>query len=385
MDNEKVISELNGRIDTKVSEKAAEIFTGLEKKASIEDVKNVKSLVSDLEAQIKAMEDKAPTDAPTGDSVENFLKSHNEVLAAFAKGQKNGGSIYMKAATDVISTANTVVSGDRVATSYLPGIVDAKRVRTNILPYLTLGTAASSSISWFEYVNDEGEYECVDECALKPSLNWNYKQVDSNAKKLAAHTRICDEMWDDVPFVGSITREVHRRLHDEKLNEYVTTEIKATAGAYVNPAYSGTITSPNFWDALEAVIVSGTCLGCNYTEIMVSCERYYQFFSAKDANGAYTVHPALSIQNGVIYFMGVELVINHYLAADEYLAGSFGDAKLLAWKDFEIKSGHINDDFIHNISTYVGESRFLFFIPDNCKVCFQTGTFAAVLTDIVKP
>lgn len=268
---------------------------------------------------------------------------------------------------------------------FIPGIVDAVRTNTRILDKLTTTTVSNRFVYWMEYVQDSGEFECVDPCGLKPCIDFELKRNSAEAKKLAAHLVVCEEFYEDVEGVASTIPALFRRLHDDKLNEYVTEEIKAVAGAYINPAYSGTVENANCADAIEAAIASAACKGCMPDCIMVSCAKYYKLFSGeKSVDGHYIMHPGMTFTGGVLRINGVEVVINYGLADNEYILGDFKKATLATYKQFSIRRGWINDQFIHNVETFVAESRFLFYIPCNHELCFEFDTFDNVLTDIAK-
>jgi len=269
-------------------------------------------------------------------------------------------------------------------TLFVPGLVDQVRVNTRILDKLNRITVSAKHVYWMEYVADSGEFDCVGECELKPCVDFSVKRQSAEAKKLAAHLVICEEFFEDVPGVLSWINELFRRLHDDKLNAYVTEEIKDVAGTYLNPAYSGCIVDPNCADALEAAIVSANCKGCMPDNVMVSCAKYYKLLSTKNADGTYQTHPGITFTGGTLRINGIEVVINYGLADNEYILGDFKKATLAQYKQFSIRRGLINDQFIHNVETFVAESRFLFYIACNHQACFEFDTFDNVLTDIEK-
>lgn len=291
-----------------------------------------------------------------------------------------------KASTDpVMTTGGSPVAG---GVTIDPNIAVAPRKRYVIRDLANVSSISTTSVTYAETTNVEGEAGWVSEGNLKPSMSADLKTTTVNVGKVALSAKITTEVMQDIPqLVQEIRSEIINKIdaaeEDGILNGTGSDgEIKGVSGDFPAFTLDGIeVQAPNYYDALVAAytqITSTSNMAYAPNGVRMNPVDYANMQLTKDVNGQY-LRP---------FKVGDELVSGLRVIADPNQAvGSFimGDWRYLNIRDYQpltVSFGWENQDFTKNMVTMIGEKRLLAYIKSNYKTAFVSDTFDDVITAI---
>ena len=291
-----------------------------------------------------------------------------------------------KASTDpVMTTGGSPVAG---GVTIDPNIAVAPRKRYVIRDLANVSSISTTSVTYAEMTNVEGEAGWVSEGNLKPSMSADLKTTTVNVGKVALSAKITTEVMQDIPqLVQEIRSEIINKIdaaeEDGILNGTGSDgEIKGVSGDFPAFTLDGIeVQAPNYYDALVAAytqITSTSNMAYAPNGVRMNPVDYANMQLTKDVNGQY-LRP---------FKVGDELVSGLRVIADPNQAvGSFimGDWRYLNIRDYQpltVSFGWENQDFTKNMVTMIGEKRLLAYIKSNYKTAFVSDTFDDVITAI---
>lgn len=291
-----------------------------------------------------------------------------------------------KAATDpVMTTGGSPVAG---GITIDPNIAVAPRKRYVIRDLANVSSISTTSVTYAEMTNVEGDAGWVSEGNLKPSMSADLKTNTVNVGKVAIISKITTEVMQDIPqLVQEIRSEIINKIdaaeEDGILNGTDSSgQIKGVSGDFPAFTLDGIeVQAPNYYDALVAAytqITSTSNMAYAPNGVRMNPVDYANMQLTKDVNGQY-LRP---------FNVGDELVSGLRVIADPNQAvGTFimGDWRYLNIRDYQaltISFGWENQDFTKNMVTMIGEKRLLAYIKSNYKTAFVSDSFSDVITAI---
>lgn len=291
-----------------------------------------------------------------------------------------------KAATDpVMTTGGSPVAG---GITIDPNIAVAPRKRYVIRDLANVSSISTTSVTYAEMTNVEGDAGWVSEGNLKPSMSADLKTNTVNVGKVAIISKITTEVMQDIPqLVQEIRSEIINKIdaaeEDGILNGTGSSgQIKGVSGDFPAFTLDGIeVQAPNYYDALVAAytqITSTSNMAYAPNGVRMNPVDYANMQLTKDVNGQY-LRP---------FKVGDELVSGLRVIADPNQAvGTFimGDWRYLNIRDYQaltISFGWENQDFTKNMVTMIGEKRLLAYIKSNYKTAFVSDSFSDVITAI---
>ena len=291
-----------------------------------------------------------------------------------------------KAATDpVMTTGGAPVAG---GITIDPNIAVAPRKRYVIRDLANVSSISTTSVTYAEMTNVEGDAGWVSEGNLKPSMSADLKTATVNVGKVALSAKITTEVMQDIPqLVQEIRSEIINKIDAAEENGILNGtgsdgQIKGVSGDFPAFTLDGIeVQAPNYYDALVAAytqITSTSNMAYAPNGVRMNPVDYANMQLTKDVNGQY-LRP---------FKVGDELVSGLRVIADPNQAvGTFimGDWRYLNIRDYQaltISFGWENQDFTKNMVTMIGEKRLLAYIKSNYKTAFVSDSFADVITAI---
>lgn len=396
--------EIKSALDGKFASLKQDLDNAVKNGATKEDVSELTSSlkeISDALAEIKLDAEAAKHAGKSFDQAfSDFLTDKAEDLAQIV--QRKAGSVefvYDFKAVGAISLASgtTPVTAPANTNASLSRI--ALRNDNSLLSICTTVSTNSAIYPYTEAVPKEGAFDVVAEGATKPQIDFKWEVRYAQPYKIAAYEILSEEVVTDIPRLVSTARGFLKDKHDlYKVNEvyFGTGLTKYPAGATVvgrvfNPAAipsklaSGTA---NIMDVINAC-VTDIYVTPNYADetpymanvaLMNPADFFIMLQAAKDANGL-PLYPQASLFD-VVSIGGISIRPWHKVPAGKIFVGDMSKYNLTDWVRYSVRLGWINDQFITNQFTMVGESRFHAFVKNLDKKAFIYDDISNVITGI---
>lgn len=388
-----------------------------------EVLKNLESKFQGLQEELKTAQEKAASKdeikrlhdeiAKSGQAVEDFIAAQQskvrksleqEVCDFIAEKADEIQSIY-KQGNGVLEFVPKVV-GAITTGSGTDAETPDPNMNTNLgsfnlrndnwlMGLMNVGSTGKSTYSYTELVPKEGDYNFVAEAGTKPQIDFSWSNRYPEPKKIAAHEVLTEEAVTDVVRLQGAAREFLQKKHDLfKVNAlFFATGVGAlptgatvygrtfVAGSMANALPINTV---NFMDVVNAIITD-IYTTQNYTDeahympniVMINpVDFFLNLVAAKDANGL-PLYPQAGLFNRVT-IGGVSIVPWIKIPAGKIFAADMTKYNVLNYVPFSIRIGWINDQFITNQFTMVGESRFFQFVKNLDQAAFVYDDIATV-------
>jgi hypothetical protein len=266
-----------------------------------------------------------------------------------------------------------------------------------------INVCSTVSTNSFSYPYTEGEpkeggYGEVLEGGTKPQIDFAWVNRYVTPFKIAAYEVLTEEAAQDIPRLVSVGRKFLRDRHGlYKANQIyfgagdgITAIEGATvaARAFSAGAMATAVTAPNFMDVVNACVtdiytthnyVDETPYMANITMVN-PVDFYLELVAAKDSRGL-PLYPQASLFNQV-NIGGMTIVPWEKIPAGQIFVADMSKYNLTNWVPYSVSIGWINDQFITNEFTMLGESRFHAFIKNHDLQAFIYDSIATIKTAI---
>jgi len=261
----------------------------------------------------------------------------------------------------------------------------------------SVSSSSSPVYSYSELAPKDGDYTFVAEGAAKPQIDFNWVNRFAQPFKIAAHEILTEEAVTDVARLESVATEYLNKKHGLfKANKlYFGTgaagepEGSTVVGrAFVAGSMALAVTNPNFMDVVNACITD-IYTTHNYTDesayeanvvLINPVDFYLQLVSAKGTDG-YPLYPQAGLFNQVS-IGGVTIKPWEKIPAGKIFVADMKMMNVINYVPYSIRMGWINDQFITNMFTMVGESRYYQFVKQLDRQAFIYDDIATVKTAI---
>ena len=327
--------------------------------------------------------------------VENIDKI-NEIKAA-----GKGSVTFVPKDVGAMSTAS---GGDITTPDPNQGTVLGSFNLRNDNPLLGLAATTSTSSAYYRYTDllpKEGDYAFVAEAGLKPQLDFKWENRGADPKKAAGHMVLSTEVVQDIAGLMSSAREYLQKKHDLfKVNGIYFGDgtgenpegATVVARLFAAGDLANAITSPNIMDVINAVFTD-IYMTTNYADemeheanvvLMNPVDFMIQFVAAKEANTGHPLYPTATLFNEV-RMNGVLIKPWRKIPAGKIFVADMSKYNVVNYVPFQITIGWINDQFITNQFTMVGESRFYAFVKQYDRNAFVYDDIATIQAAIATP
>jgi hypothetical protein len=283
-------------------------------------------------------------------------------------------------ASDFKAAGVTSVSGSIAAMTsppgspYAPGIggpeLELFDIATNpnfIINHVNVGRTNQFRLAWLNEIDYQGTPGTnIAEGGAKPLTQHRFQVEFSTAKKAAAYIELTEEFDTDVPGLATAVRRLLGIDVIRAWDDQIQTDVLAVARPYEITALNGQIQEACGWDAILAMI--GQVGSYNFTPDTVAMNYLTDVLleSSKDNNAAFLLPPF----GGRIQSM---MVFANKLLFKKVLVGDLKQYNVDIYKDFALRVGWINDNFINNKFCVLGELRYHSYISDTRKkaICYD--------------
>ena len=215
--------------------------------------------------------------------------------------------------------------------------------------------------------------------------------------KVAAYETLTEESVKDIPNLQSIATNFLKAKHDLKRQNgllFGTGLFGECKGAtlygrtFVAGAMANTVTNTNFMDVVNACITD-IWTTHNYQDemnymaniVMINPVDFFtELVSAKDLQGL-PLYPMASLMNRVV-IGGVSIIPMEDIPVGKIFVADMSKYNVSNYVGYTVRIGWINDQFINNTFTIVGESRFHAFVRNLDEQAFIYDDIATIKTAI---
>ena len=372
--------------------KMLEATKGLAKQESVEALKN--ELTESTTKSIKELEEvvvkqgnlinelKEQPSTPQAvksiaEQVEEIINEHSDGYKAFVNKQAPFKFALKAAGTMLVSTNVTGATTLLPTPTLLAGYNPLTRNPATFFDAVRVQRTNSARISYVDQASADGTSATTSEGNAKPAIDFDLKVSTSSAVKVAAVTKISDEMLDDISFMSqAVSDELLSRVRlavSGNIYTYITSGM--TPGyTTVNSAFADyypLATPAKIWDVLTAAKATIQAGNHEPNTVFVNHLTFANMWLTKTTGGEYT-QPILVTPTEMM-FNGIRIVATNAVAGDKYIMCDINKLNVYIYKDLEVEAGWENDDFTKNLRTFRGECRVHYFVKDNDKTAFLYG------------
>ena len=279
-------------------------------------------------------------------------------------------------AAGVISISGSIQDMDPLpgGSAYLPGLggpelqlFDIARNPNFILNHVNVGRTNQFRLAWInETVYEEGVDTNIAEEGTKPLIQHKFQVEFSTAKKAAAYIELTEEFDTDVPGLATAVRRMLTTDVIRAFDDAIQAAVIAAARPYEITQLDDKIADANLWSALRAMMGQVGYYNFQTNTIGINPLTGVELDEQKADDGVYLIPPFLAKVQGM-------LIEANKVAYGNALVGDLKQYNVDIYKDFTLRVGWINDDFIKNKFAVLGELRYHNYISANRKkaICYD--------------
>ncbi len=323
-----------------------------------------------------------------------WLQSNEAELKAIKANQS--GSIEFKAPAAIGSSNITVPDG--VPATFGAQVTGTSNVNLRGVFIDSLVNFFTTSLAAFPYSESlpkEGDFEAVAECAVKPLIDFKVETRWAEPIKVAAHEIFCEEVTVDIPNMLDVGINFLKAKHDLKRQNLIlfgtgTPPEPTGATVYGRLFTAGTMANafvaPNIMHVINACITD-IFTTHNFTDemaympnlvLMNPIDFFVQFVGAVTTDGL-PLYPQAALFNEV-RFGSVLIKPERSIPAGEIFVGDMAKYNVSRYQPYSLRVGWINDQFIRNQFTMVGESRMHAYVKKLDELAFIYDTIDTIKT-----
>ena len=369
-------------------EKKMKELEGLQ--AKFENLDGVEQKMEALKDAIKTLEQKQaqPQGVPV-DAFEGKIKSMFESEDYKGLKKKSGAvEIEIKAAA-LMTTTNVMTNAPALGRWVVDRTIhEAPRERTAIYDRVVKGSVSAPNVAWVNRVNKEGGAAFIAEGALKPLMDWEYKQETANPKKIAVRTKVSTEMLEDFDFILAEIRRMMtldiREVIDEKLltgagNADEPKGITTASGGYTSSSLDDSVVMPNEADAIRAAMLQMRTLNFYPDVVFLNPAQKAMMDLTKTSQGNYIKVELDSVLASLQIIETTRIEEGHFLLIDS------SKWQVRPYNTITFRTGWENDDFSKNLVTFICEQRLFDYWNSIDLGAFMYDEFDTVKAAIEKP
>lgn len=261
-----------------------------------------------------------------------------------------------------------------IGSPYAPGIggpelqlFDIARNPNFIINHVNMGRTNQFRLAWLNEIAFEGTVNAaIAEGGAKPLVQHRFQVEFSTAKKAAAYMELTEEFDTDVPGLATAVRRLLGLDVMRAFDDQIQIDVIAAARPFEITSLNGLIQDAAGWDAIMAMM--GQVGSYNYNPDTVAMNYLTDVLleTSKDNNAAYLLPPFAERVQAMMVFA-------NKLTIRKALVGDLKQYNVDIYKDFVLRVGWINENFINNKFCVLGEIRYHSYISDNRKkaLCYD--------------
>lgn len=229
--------------------------------------------------------------------------------------------------------------------------------------------------------SEDGSIAIVAENGLKPQVHLSLVRNQVNAKKAAGYIVVTEEM---IKWRSRLWAQIQRLFRDKVSRDYeklLTEDLMKNAVAYTTTALDGTIDAPTDFDAIIAGVLQLENLEFMPDVLVINPADKWKLAMTETKNGT-LILPYIQ-QGGEFSLLGLRVITTTRVEAGSFIIGESG-TWFIEEEAPRLRTGLVNDDFLHNRMTVIGELFFLSYVPSNNAGAFVKGNFSTIKESLKK-
>jgi HK97 family phage major capsid protein len=281
--------------------------------------------------------------------------------SGFSKNAR-GADLKVKATLTSLTTDAAGSVGDAVSPTRIPGILELPQRRLTVRDLLTPGQMGGNTLEYVKETGFTNNAGMVAEGAEKPSSDIKMELFTTSAKVIAHWMKASKQILDDVPQLRSmidqrLTYGLAYKEEQQLLNGDNTGQnlhgIIPQATAYSAPI---ALADLNMLDVLRLAMLQAALAEYPASGHVLNPTDWAYIETLKDSIGRYIIGNPQGATSPTLWRLPV--VETQAIAARKFLTGAFRQgAQLFDRWESRIEVGYVNDDFIKNLVTILGEER----------------------------
>lgn len=394
--------------------------------AKMKDEMDGKDVIStkELSEKLKAL-------GITDDTIKNISESINEHARLIEKGKSSSApgsslrEIVDKAFTqealtdkikaiydsrhgsiDILKAVGTITTGNVTTTSGGDAILDMLNaddiagIRLNtpfIEEYANVSRTSKAVYTYVDYIPGEGDVTFLAEGGTKAQLDLDVEVRTETPVKAAGYSILTEESVTDIPRMQSESRGLLFKKYLLKRQDGIlfgdglnSNPLGVTSIAMAfNPATwtAAGIAKPNLQDVIIA-LANQIYTTTSYTDdveyypnvVYVNPADFAALRVARDDNGQY-LFPSFTLYNNQV-IDGIKVIAKNKIPKGKILMGDFSKLNIVNYIDYSVRVGWVNDQFIKNLFTILGEGRFYSFVRHLDQRAFVYDNISTVVAAI---
>lgn len=357
-----------------------------------ETLSSLKESLKTQGAVLASLKERALTGGVNISGLEASLDKNFDSLRDAVKSKKE---ITIKAADEhtadrIHTTSNIVIGGSGVSVVEMAGEASTLFLKRRSKQYIhdianvTVVDEVPETYNFWEEGSEKGEIAIVEENGLKPQVHLSLVKNSVDAKKAAGYIAATEEVvkwrkraWASIQrlFRDKVYRDYENKLTDQLLTDEATN--------YVGTPLDGTFEAKEVTDftAIIAAISQLEALEYEPTTLVINPADKWRLALSQTGNGMFVL-PYIQ-QGGKFGLIGLNVITTNKVPAGKFLIGD-ASTWYIEEEAPQLRTGMINDDFIHNRYCIVGEIFFLSYVPSNNKGSWIFEEFNTIKNALVK-
>lgn len=299
----------------------------------------------------------------------------------FAKSHR-GTDIRIKATLTSAVTDAAGSVGDAINQTRIAGVLPLPQRRMTVRDLLTPGRMDGNTLEYVKETGFTNSAAMVAEGVAKPESDIKFDLVSTSAKVIAHWFKASKQVLSDISQLQSIIDqrliyglayvEEGQILNGDGLGQNLN-GIMTQATAFAAPVV---IADLNKFDVLRLAMLQAALAEYPATGHVLHPSDWAEMEMMKDTEGRYLIGNPQGTTAPTLWALPV--VTTQAMAVGDFLTGAFKlGAQLFDRWDARVETGYVNDDFIKNLVTILGEERVALAVyrPE----AFITGDFATAL------
>lgn len=327
-----------------------------------------------------------------------FLHENEQELKTIAKNKSGAIEFVPKAVGDMTTASGTDIDTVPESVSTRLGNIGLR----NDNPLISVCTSFNTNAPAFGYTEmlpKEGGYAFVAEGGTKPQIDFKWENRYAEPRKIAAYEIFTEESVTDYPRLLNVGKDFLKKKHDLfKANgiyfgDGIAPNVKGAtvyARTFVSTGLADIFANgtSNFMDMVNAIITD-IYRTHNYTDevsympnmVLINPIDFFINLQAAKTDTGTPLYPQASLFNQVT-LGGVTIKPWEKIPAGKIFVADMSKYNITNYVPYSVRLGWINDQFITNKFTMVGESRFHAFVRNLDEQAFVYDDIATVVAAI---
>lgn len=293
-----------------------------------------------------------------------------------------------------VSTVNSTASPYIGKTFVEAGVNDFIRPQPNFWDYIRKGRTSAATYVWVNKSTPLGAADFIGPGVAKPGVSFKLVAETSTPKKVAASAKAGTELLKDIEGMVSFIEDEIRYQVLIAANAAAMTGVASSTDpngiqtlSVAFPVGGGGLftTNPNYMDAIRAGVAymrSGLLQG-PLTAFINPIDAGNMDMAKATDSGVYMLPPFVTANGRTIG--GATIVEDYNIPVGSIQFAFLQYYRILMYEDLFVEWGWVDDDFIKNLVTAIGEMRFHQMFNSIYTGAFMFDTFANIITAITAP